>query len=102
VGNESPAGRPILSGRFSAIQVAIGRGPILPKVQEGDARTPEGHHVIDYRNPQRSFHTFERWVTCGDRLGPFPPCGLSHFAAPALGRGSQLLRREPQAFDWKI
>jgi|SRR6266436_176863 murein L,D-transpeptidase YafK len=37
-------------------RVAIGRGPILPKVQEGDARTPEGHYVIDYRNPQSSFH----------------------------------------------
>jgi murein L,D-transpeptidase YafK len=36
--------------------VAIGRDPIGHKQCEGDCRTPEGHYVIDRRNPKSAFH----------------------------------------------
>jgi murein L,D-transpeptidase YafK len=36
--------------------VALGRNPLGHKQQEGDGRTPEGHYVLDYRNPKSAFH----------------------------------------------
>src|SRR5262249_22316214 len=36
--------------------VSLGRKPIGPKQREGDHRTPEGHYVIDSRNPRSSSH----------------------------------------------
>lgn len=40
--------------------INLGFNPIGDKVQEGDGRTPEGHYVIDWRNPKsaayRSLH----------------------------------------------
>jgi murein L,D-transpeptidase YafK len=36
--------------------IALGRVPLGPKQQEGDGRTPEGHYVLDYRNPRSSYH----------------------------------------------
>ena len=36
--------------------IAIGRGGLEPKRQEGDHRTPEGKYVIDRRNPKSRFH----------------------------------------------
>jgi murein L,D-transpeptidase YafK len=36
--------------------VALGRGGLAPKQQEGDARTPEGRYVIDLRNSNSSFY----------------------------------------------
>ena len=36
--------------------IALGRVPRGPKQQEGDGRTPEGHYVLDYRNPRSSYH----------------------------------------------
>jgi murein L,D-transpeptidase YafK len=36
--------------------VALGRGGLAPKQQEGDARTPEGHYVIDERNAASHYH----------------------------------------------
>ena len=36
--------------------VALGRGPIGDKVQQGDNRTPEGVFVIDGRNSQSAYH----------------------------------------------
>lgn len=37
-------------------RVALGRNPIGPKQQEGDGKTPEGHYVIDRRNPKSAYH----------------------------------------------
>jgi murein L,D-transpeptidase YafK len=37
-------------------QVALGRGGLAPKQQEGDGRTPEGHYVIDLRNAESHYH----------------------------------------------
>jgi len=36
--------------------IALGRVPLGPKQQEGDGRTPEGHYVLDYRNPRSAYH----------------------------------------------
>jgi murein L,D-transpeptidase YafK len=36
--------------------VALGTGGLAPKEQEGDARTPEGHYVIDSRNAQSHYY----------------------------------------------
>jgi murein L,D-transpeptidase YafK len=36
--------------------VALGRGGLHPKEKEGDARTPEGHYVIDTRNAQSHYY----------------------------------------------
>jgi len=33
-----------------AYKVALGRGGLAAKVQEGDGRTPEGHYIIDEKN----------------------------------------------------
>jgi len=37
-------------------QVALGSGGLAPKQREGDARTPEGHYVIDSRNAASAYH----------------------------------------------
>jgi murein L,D-transpeptidase YafK len=37
-------------------KVARGRGGLAPKEREGDARTPEGHYVIDARNADSHYH----------------------------------------------
>jgi murein L,D-transpeptidase YafK len=37
-------------------KVALGQGGLAPKDREGDARTPEGHYVIDSRNAASAYH----------------------------------------------
>lgn len=37
-------------------KVALGSGGLPPKVREGDARTPEGHYIIDSRNAASAYH----------------------------------------------
>jgi murein L,D-transpeptidase YafK len=37
-------------------KVALGRGGLAPKVQQGDGRVPEGDYTIDTRNPNSQFH----------------------------------------------
>jgi len=37
-------------------KVALGRGGLAPKQREGDARTPEGHYIIDSRNAASHYH----------------------------------------------
>ncbi|MGA2350377.1 MAG: L,D-transpeptidase family protein [Terracidiphilus sp.] len=37
-------------------KVALGQGGLAPKAREGDARTPEGHYVIDSRNAASHYH----------------------------------------------
>ena len=36
--------------------VSLGRGGLAPKEREGDARTPEGHYVIDSKNEASAYH----------------------------------------------
>jgi|SRR5271157_2567221 len=37
-------------------KVALGQGGLDPKQREGDARTPEGHYVIDARYAESHYH----------------------------------------------
>ncbi|MGB8259019.1 MAG: L,D-transpeptidase family protein [Terracidiphilus sp.] len=37
-------------------KVALGQGGLEPKRQEGDARTPEGHYIIDSRTATSHYH----------------------------------------------
>lgn len=37
-------------------RIALGRDPLGPKTTEGDGKTPEGHYVIDRRNPKSAYH----------------------------------------------
>ena len=41
---------------IKSYSVALGRGGLEPKRQQGDGRTPEGAYVIDSRNKQSQFH----------------------------------------------
>src|SRR5271169_1933685 len=36
--------------------ISLGGEPIGPKTRQGDHKTPEGHYVIDSRNPNSQFH----------------------------------------------
>ncbi|MGH8264766.1 MAG: L,D-transpeptidase family protein [Steroidobacteraceae bacterium] len=84
--------------------VALSRNPVGPKERVGDWRTPEGHFIIDHRNPKSEFHLSLHisYPTPADRararaLGYFPGGEVmihgvtSRFAW--LGRAQQL-------FDW--
>jgi murein L,D-transpeptidase YafK len=37
-------------------KVALGGVPVGPKQQQGDHKTPEGHYVLDRRNPKSKFY----------------------------------------------
>jgi murein L,D-transpeptidase YafK len=37
-------------------KVALGRGGLAPKQQQGDRRVPEGEYTIDTRNPNSAYH----------------------------------------------
>jgi murein L,D-transpeptidase YafK len=37
-------------------KVALGQGGLAPKEREGDARTPEGHYMVDLRNEHSAYH----------------------------------------------
>jgi murein L,D-transpeptidase YafK len=37
-------------------KVALGSGGLAPKEREGDARTPEGHYIIDSRTAQSHYY----------------------------------------------
>src|SRR5579885_3191637 len=41
---------------LASYPVALGRGPVGPKVREGDNRTPEGRYTIDRHNPASAFY----------------------------------------------
>jgi murein L,D-transpeptidase YafK len=37
-------------------KISLGGSPIGPKEQQGDHRTPEGHYILDRRNPKSRFY----------------------------------------------
>lgn len=41
---------------YREYKVALGGNPRGHKVQEGDERTPEGEYILDWRNPNSSYH----------------------------------------------
>jgi len=42
--------------RIREYDVSLGDDPVGHKRQEGDEKTPEGKYVIDWRNPNSSYH----------------------------------------------
>ena len=36
--------------------IGLGKNPVGHKQREGDSRTPEGKYILDYRNPESSYH----------------------------------------------
>lgn len=48
----------LLSGRtvLKSYRISLGFAPNGDKVHEGDGRTPEGHYMIDRRNPDSRYH----------------------------------------------
>jgi murein L,D-transpeptidase YafK len=48
----------LLSGNkaLRAFDIQLGGDPVGPKRMEGDGKTPEGHYMIDRRNPNSSYH----------------------------------------------
>jgi murein L,D-transpeptidase YafK len=41
---------------FASFRVTFGDNPKGHKQKRGDERTPEGHYVLDYKNPNSKFH----------------------------------------------
>lgn len=57
--------------------IDLGFAPIGNKFYEGDGKTPEGHYIIDRRNPNSKFHL---------SLGISYPNEQDHAKAAALGK----------------
>jgi murein L,D-transpeptidase YafK len=84
--------------------VALGRRPQGHKLQEGDARTPEGAYAIDFKNARSRFHLSVRvsYPNADDRESArrrgVPPGGdiMVHGLPNGLGWLGGLHR----AFDW--
>ncbi len=59
--------------------IRLGFTPIGHKVQEGDGKTPEGHYIIDWRNPKSAFYKSlhisypnQKDKTVAQKLGVYP------------------------------
>lgn len=85
-------------------QVALGRGGLAPKVQEGDRLTPEGFYYIENRNPQSIYHLSLRLSypnpedkLRGMRLGVNPG---SHIMIHGLPNGKGYVGRDHLMADW--
>ncbi|MCI0469743.1 MAG: L,D-transpeptidase family protein [Nitrospirae bacterium] len=37
-------------------KVALGKNPVGKKIYQGDKKTPEGTYILDYKNPESSYH----------------------------------------------
>lgn len=42
--------------QYREYEISLGDSPVGHKQQEGDEKTPEGKYIIDYRNPESSYH----------------------------------------------
>lgn len=41
---------------FASFRATFGANPTGHKQQQGDERTPEGHYILDYKNPNSQFY----------------------------------------------
>jgi murein L,D-transpeptidase YafK len=41
---------------LKAYAVSLGTEPVGPKTHQGDHKTPEGHYILDRRNPKSQYH----------------------------------------------
>jgi murein L,D-transpeptidase YafK len=87
-------------------KVALGRGGLAPKEREGDARTPEGHYVIDARNADSHYHRalHVSYPSVDDRkraaqLG-VPPGGA--IMIHGLPNGMEWLGASHRLYDWTL
>jgi murein L,D-transpeptidase YafK len=42
--------------RFASFRATFGANPVGHKQAQGDERTPEGHYILDYKNPNSKFY----------------------------------------------
>jgi murein L,D-transpeptidase YafK len=42
--------------RVASFHVTFGQNPKGHKIKRGDGRTPEGHYILDYKNPNSKFY----------------------------------------------
>ncbi len=63
--------------------VSLGDAPVGHKQFEGDEKTPEGRYVIDYRNPDSSYHLSLR-ISYPDQAA------IDHAAAQGRSPGGQI------------
>ena len=87
-------------------KVALGRGGLAPKQQEGDGRTPEGHYVIDSRNAESHYHRalHVSYPNAADRqragrLGVSPGGPIMIHGLP---NGMGLLGATHRLYDWTL
>ncbi len=74
--------------------ISLGANANGHKQQEGDERTPEGHYVLDWRNPRSSFHRAIHisYPNAQDRRD-----ARRRGVAPG---GNVLIHGLPNGFDW--
>lgn len=41
---------------IKSYDIGLGKNPVGHKQREGDSKTPEGNYILDYRNPESSYH----------------------------------------------
>lgn len=78
----------------ASYRISLGANPRGHKLQEGDERTPEGHYVLDHRNPRSKFHK---------SLHISYPNGKDRAAARQAGvspGGDIMLHGMPNGFGW--
>ncbi|MGA2649488.1 MAG: L,D-transpeptidase family protein [Terracidiphilus sp.] len=87
-------------------KVALGRGGLAPKQQEGDGRTPEGHYVIDSRNVESHYHRALHisYPNADDRqraarLGVSPGGAIMIHGLP---NGMGMLGASHRLYDWTL
>lgn len=87
-------------------KVALGQGGLAPKQREGDARTPEGHYIIDAKYEHSSYHKalHVSYPNADDRkraahLG-VPPGGAIMIHGLPNGKGWVGARH--RLFDWTL
>lgn len=87
-------------------RVALGKNPYGHKEQEGDNRTPEGDYVLNWRNPNSSFHRsinisypneIDRWLA--EARGVSPGGLIMIHGMPNYVRSPAVLR-EYEGRDW--
>ncbi len=74
--------------------IALGDSPVGHKQREGDERTPEGRYVLDWRNPNSSFHL---------SIHISYPNEADRAAAAAAGYspgGDIMIHGQPNGFGW--
>lgn len=91
-------------GILKEYRISLGKNPQGHKLQAGDARTPEGDYILDWRNPKSKFHLSlhisypneQDWLNAS-RLG-FQPGG--NIMIHGLPKGMEWLGGIHAFIDW--